>query len=135
MQNVILLEDNINEGRNFNKLIINDLRNFCERNCAEFLDFIEILDEVKKFEIENKNYKIPKLTLQVIGVIYSQIKEFPISDFTIQTFTFNNFFESVYQIINVKLDVHHFHFTDCIHDTLTILVTRKLEKTKLFFLV
>ena len=107
MKNVILLEENINEGWNFNELIIDDLRNFCERDCAEFLDFIEILDEVKKFEIENKNYKILKLTLQVIGFIYSRIMEFPISDFTIQTFTFNNFFESVYQIINVKLDVHH----------------------------
>ena len=115
MKNVILLEGNINEGRNFNELIIDDLRSFCERDCAEFLDFIEILDEVKKFEIENKNYKILKLTLQVIVFIYSRIMEFPISDFIIQTFTFNNFFESVYQITNVKLDVHHFHFTDCIH--------------------
>ena len=115
MKNVILLEDNINEGRNFNELIIDDLRNFCERDCAEFLDFIEILDEVKKFEIENKNYKILKLTLQVIVFIYSRIMEFPISDFIIETFTFNNFFESVYQTTNVKLDVHHFHFTDCIH--------------------
>lgn len=115
MKNVILLEDNINEGWNFNELIIDDLRNFCKRDWAEFLDFIEFLDEVKKFEIENKNYKIPKLTLQVIGFIYSRTMEFPISDFTIQTFTFNNFFESIYQIINVKLNVYHFHVTDCIH--------------------
>ena len=55
----------------FQKIISDDLRNFCERDCAEFSDLIEILDEVKKVGIKNKNRKIAKLILQIIDFIYS----------------------------------------------------------------
>ena len=38
------------------------------------------------------------------------------SDFAIQTFTSNNFFESAYQMINIKVHVHHSHVTGRIHE-------------------
>lgn len=38
--------------------------------------------------------------------------DFPVSDFTIQTFVFNSFkrgFKSIYHFVNVKIHLHHLH--------------------------
>ena len=40
---IILLEDNINGSLNFVEIVSNDLKNFCDRDWAEFSGFIEIL--------------------------------------------------------------------------------------------
>ena len=82
-EDCIFLEDIINGSPNFDEIVNDNLRAFRERDCAEFLDFIKILDEVKKVKIKNKNCRIPKVTLQIIGFVYNKIMDFPISDFAI----------------------------------------------------
>ena len=35
--------------------------------------------------------------------------EFSLSNFTIQTFTSHKFFENLYNLINIKINLHHSH--------------------------
>ena len=41
--------------------------------------------------------------------------DFPVSDFSIQTFTSTDFFENLYDIIILKIHLHHLYVTDKIH--------------------
>ena len=49
-----LLEDNVNNSKDFDKIVDADLENFYKNDCAELSDFTELLDETKKFEIVEK---------------------------------------------------------------------------------
>ena len=51
---VVFLEDNINDLTNLDKIISISLRNFCQRDCKDFLDFIEDLEEVKNLKLKIK---------------------------------------------------------------------------------
>ena len=50
----MFLENNINDLTNLDKIISISLRNFCQRDCKDFLDFIESLEEVKNSKLEIK---------------------------------------------------------------------------------
>ena len=64
-----------------------------------------------RVESKNKKSEIVKLTLQIIGFVDSKLMDFPVSEFTIQTFTSNNLFEDIYKIINVKIHLYLSHVT------------------------
>ena len=55
---VIFFENTIKDSINFNEIVNDNLRMFCQRNCAEFSDFGEILVEIKKVQAKNKNPKL-----------------------------------------------------------------------------
>lgn len=74
-------------------------------------------------EIKINNKNILKLTLQVSGFVCSKltmINDYPVSDFPIQLFTWNKFFEKIHHLINVKIHLHHSHVIGktlkCSHD-------------------
>ena len=106
---IIFLEDLINNSSNFDDITNKILRKFCKEKWTEFSDFDELLCKIGEMKIKINNKKIPKLTLQMIGYIYSRIMQFPVSDFSVETFTSNKFFENVYYFINVKIHLHYSH--------------------------
>ena len=102
----ILLEDNVNDLTDFDQIVDDDLKNFCEHDCAE------LLDKIKKLEIKTYNKKKPKLTLQYIGFFYSQIMDFPNSEFSFKLLLLLIF---LHRITKVKLYLHHSHVTGKIY--------------------
>ena len=88
-------------------------------------------------EIKINGKKTPKLTLQVSGFVCSKltmINDYPVSDFSVQLFTWNKFFEKNYHLMLKFI---------CIIPTLQgklwnvrmTFVFAKLEKIKLVSLV
>ena len=55
---VIFFENTIKDSINFSEIVNDNLRMICQQNCAEFSDFGEILDEIKKVQTKNKNIKL-----------------------------------------------------------------------------
>ena len=61
------MEDKIQHSTDFEDVVHEDLKNFCQNNCGEFDTFPEILAEIGKFEEKKVNEKTSKLTLQIMG--------------------------------------------------------------------
>ena len=98
LQIIIILEDLINDSAKFDEITNGALRKFLKEKCAEFSDFDEVLNEIRKKEIKISNKKIPKMTL-----------DFPLSDISIQTFTSKKILENIFHLIYVKIHLHHCH--------------------------
>ena len=66
---VVFLEDTINDSPDFDDIVNDNVRIFWRQSCADFSDYMEILDEIKQIDIKNKNHKIEKL-LYVLLVLF-----------------------------------------------------------------
>ena len=91
-----------------------ELKEFVQTNCASST-LEEIQKDIENMEIKNiiKNtsYKISRFNLKLYIFVYDKLLEFPKSDITYDTITFNNFFKNVNQIFKVKIHLHHSHVT------------------------
>ena len=72
----ILLESVIHNLQHVDEIVDNDLRRFCEEDSGEFEKFLELFEEVKKFEVKKTNKKISKLTMQIIAFVYTRMMHF-----------------------------------------------------------
>lgn len=109
------MEDKIQHSTDFEDVVHEDLKNFCQNNCGEFDTFPEILAEIRKFEVKKVNKKISKLTLQIMGFAYTRMIGFPNSDLLISAFASAKFFEDLHHLTTGKLNLHHSHATEKIH--------------------
>ena len=77
----LLLEDSIKRMIYFDEITEKDLKDFCEKDCAEFNNFPERLEQIKKFKVKNISKKISRLTIQLMGFVYTRMMNFSNSDF------------------------------------------------------
>lgn len=77
----LLLEDSIKRMIYFDEITEKDLKDFCEKDWAEFNNFPERLEQIKKFKVKNISKKISRLTIQLMGFVYTRMMNFSNSDF------------------------------------------------------
>ena len=109
---VVFLEEEINSSRQFSDCSYPNLIRFIEKYLSEFDSFDDIKQEIESIQI--KGYvksKIPKFNLQLYAFVYDKVMTFPFSKFECETVATDNFFISVYRIINGKIHLHHSHVT------------------------
>lgn len=77
----LLLEDSIKRMIYFDEITEKDLKDFCEKDCAEFNNFPERLEQINKFKVKSISKKISRLTIQLMGFVYTRMMNFSNSDF------------------------------------------------------
>ena len=65
----------------FDEITEKDLKDFCEKDCAEFNNFPERLEQINKFKVKSISKKISRLTIQLMGFVYTRMMNFSNSDF------------------------------------------------------
>ena len=112
LQIVVYTQECINSMKEFSECFYDELINFCNDYCKDCIDFIELKEKISDIEIKTKQKsKISKFTLQLYAFVYQRIMCFPTTKFDCETVTTRNLFEYVHKIINVKIHLHHSHFT------------------------
>ena len=109
----VFLQNAFTVNDKFDACFDDDLLDFCKNNCADCSDFGEIKDLINYFKIKNSKSctKIPKFTLQTYAFAYQRLMDFLHERLDYETLTTLNFFESIHEIINVKIHLHHLHVT------------------------
>ena len=106
---------------------------YSTKTTGEFDTFPEILAEVRKFEVKKVSKIISKLTLQIMGFVYTCMMDSPNFGFLISAFTFAKFLEGLNHLTTFKLYLHHSHVIGKIHRHAHDFCNLKVKESQNFF--